>query len=258
MRRRKQVFEVMGEALGIALAMLVNTFNFPLYLLSGGVLPAWDLFAPPMIEVTRARSFTFRTTDTRVEKATLGNEAGLYGAAYLPWVERQRRMQCGWESISARAGRARCWWTRAGRIRAGFTAPHEDMRMERPLWAEQRPENWWDAAVQAIRGVLAQAGVSGGEIRGIGLSGQMHGLVILDAADAGDPPVADLVRPAQPAAGGCHQCQTAAARMCCAGPPIRCSPASRCPSCSGCAITSRSISSACARCCCRRTTCASA
>jgi len=38
-----------------------------------------------MIEVTRERSFTFRTTDTRIEKATLGNEAGLYGAAYLPW-----------------------------------------------------------------------------------------------------------------------------------------------------------------------------
>ncbi len=40
-----------------------------------------------------------------------------------------------------------------GKIRAGFTAPHEDMRMERPLWAEQRPENWWDAAIEAIRGV---------------------------------------------------------------------------------------------------------
>ena len=35
-------------------------------------------------------------------------------------------------------------------------SPHEEMRMERPLWAEQRPENWWDAAVDAIRGVLAQ------------------------------------------------------------------------------------------------------
>jgi xylulokinase len=67
-----------------------------------------------------------------------------------------------------------------GGVRAGFTAPHEDMRMERPLWAEQRPENWWDAAVGAIRGALAQAGVAGSEVRGIGLSGQMHGLVILD------------------------------------------------------------------------------
>jgi xylulokinase len=69
-----------------------------------------------------------------------------------------------------------------GGVRAGFTAPHEDMRMERPLWAEQRPENWWDAAVDAIRGVLAQAGVAGSEVKGIGLSGQMHGLVILDDA----------------------------------------------------------------------------
>ena len=67
-----------------------------------------------------------------------------------------------------------------GSIRAGFTAPHEDMRMERPLWAEQRPENWWEAAVEAIRGVLAEAHITGRDVRGIGLSGQMHGLVILD------------------------------------------------------------------------------
>jgi xylulokinase len=54
------------------------------------------------------------------------------------------------------------------------------MRMERPLWAEQRPENWWEAAVEAIRGVLAEAHITGRDVRGIGLSGQMHGLVILD------------------------------------------------------------------------------
>jgi glucokinase len=85
--RAKRVFEIMGEMLGVALAMLANVFNYPLYLLSGGILPAWDFFAPKMIAVMRERSFTFRTTNTRIEKATLGNEAGLYGAAYLPWVE---------------------------------------------------------------------------------------------------------------------------------------------------------------------------
>jgi glucokinase len=85
--RARRVFEIMGEMLGVALAMLANTFNYPLYLLSGGILPAWEFFAPKMFEVTRERSFTFRTTDTRIDKATLGNEAGLYGAAYLPWVE---------------------------------------------------------------------------------------------------------------------------------------------------------------------------
>jgi len=67
-----------------------------------------------------------------------------------------------------------------GKIRASATAPHEDMLMERPLWAEQRPQNWWDAALEAIRGALARAQISGCEVRGIGLSGQMHGLVILD------------------------------------------------------------------------------
>ena len=44
------------------------------------------------------------------------------------------------------------------------------------------PENWWDAAQNAIRGVLAAAGVPAA-IRGIGLSGQMHGLVLLDGSD---------------------------------------------------------------------------
>ena len=82
-----RIFRLAGEALGMALATLVNTFNFPLYLLSGGMLGAWDLFAPAMLEEARRRSFTLRNTDTRIEKAALGNEAGLYGAAYLPWVE---------------------------------------------------------------------------------------------------------------------------------------------------------------------------
>jgi sugar (pentulose or hexulose) kinase len=50
-------------------------------------------------------------------------------------------------------------------------------------WAEQRPENWWDAAQSAIRGVLGAAGASGRDVRGIGLSGQMHGLVLLDESD---------------------------------------------------------------------------
>ncbi|HKW99612.1 MAG TPA: xylulokinase [Bryobacteraceae bacterium] len=67
-----------------------------------------------------------------------------------------------------------------GKIRGSFTAPHEDMRMERPLWAEQRPENWWDATIDAVRGAIAEAHISGRDVRGIGLSGQMHGLVILD------------------------------------------------------------------------------
>jgi glucokinase len=88
-QKARSIWRVMGESLGATLAMLINTFNFPLYLLSGGMLPAWDLFAPAMIQAVERQSATYRLTQgaTRIEKATLGNEAGLYGAAYLPWIE---------------------------------------------------------------------------------------------------------------------------------------------------------------------------
>jgi xylulokinase len=71
---------------------------------------------------------------------------------------------------------------RTGAVVAAHTVAHEGIHMERPLWAEQHPENWWDAAAEAVRGVLSAAGVDGSAVRGIGLSGQMHGLVILDSA----------------------------------------------------------------------------
>lgn len=87
--KAREIWRVMGESLGGTLAMLINTFNFPLYLLSGGMLPAWDLFGPPMMQAVERQSATYRLTKdtTRIEQATLGNEAGLYGAAYLPWIE---------------------------------------------------------------------------------------------------------------------------------------------------------------------------
>ena len=85
--RAKRVFESMGRALGIAIANLINTFNFPLYLVSGGPLPAWDLFSPAMFAEIKKRSFTFEPTGTRVERALLGSDAGLFGAAYLPFCQ---------------------------------------------------------------------------------------------------------------------------------------------------------------------------
>jgi glucokinase len=88
--KAKRIFEAMGRYLGVALATLVNIFNFPLYLLSGGPLPAWEFFAPAMLEEARWRSFTFRHAETKVEKAILGHEAGLFGAAYLPLLERRK------------------------------------------------------------------------------------------------------------------------------------------------------------------------
>ena len=54
----------------------------------------------------------------------------------------------------------------------------------RPLWSEQDPALWWDGTQVAIRSVLAEMGVSGSEVAGIGLTGQMHGLVLLDDSGA--------------------------------------------------------------------------
>ena len=87
--KARTIWRVFGEALGLALATLINAFNFPLYLLSGGVLPAWEFFAPHMERVAQERSYTYRATltETRIAPAALGNEAGLFGAAYLPWLE---------------------------------------------------------------------------------------------------------------------------------------------------------------------------
>src|SRR6187399_3115787 len=73
--KAKAIFDQMGRALGIALANLINTFNFPLYLLSGGMLPAWSLFWPELEAQVKMRSFTYRTSKTRIERATLGSEA---------------------------------------------------------------------------------------------------------------------------------------------------------------------------------------
>lgn len=47
-------------------------------------------------------------------------------------------------------------------------------------WAEQDPSDWWRAAAEGIRAVLEASGVPSDDIAGIGLSGQMHGLVMLD------------------------------------------------------------------------------
>jgi xylulokinase len=57
-----------------------------------------------------------------------------------------------------------------------------DFSVPRPLWSEQAPGGWWDGTVAAIRSVVASTGVSGEDIAAIGLTGQMHGAVVLDRA----------------------------------------------------------------------------
>src|SRR5207244_7749117 len=57
-------------------------------------------------------------------------------------------------------------------------------RMPKPGWAEHDPEDWWKATVRAVRAVLELTALSGADIGAIGLSGQMHGVVLLDEAAA--------------------------------------------------------------------------
>lgn len=47
-------------------------------------------------------------------------------------------------------------------------------------WAEQDPLDWWNASVEGMKAVIAKSGVKKEDIKGIGISGQMHGLVMLD------------------------------------------------------------------------------
>ena len=55
-------------------------------------------------------------------------------------------------------------------------------------WAEQDPADWWNASVSTIREVVEKGGIDAKEIVGLGISGQMHGLVMLDEKN-------DVIRP---------------------------------------------------------------
>lgn len=67
-----------------------------------------------------------------------------------------------------------------GRIVASAVEEYP-MYTPRPLWAEQDPNDWWQAAIHSIQRVLRESNVAPGAIAGLGLTGQMHGMVILDA-----------------------------------------------------------------------------
>ena len=66
-----------------------------------------------------------------------------------------------------------------GEVVAVASSPHT-LQTPRPLWSEQNPREWWDAVTVSIRSALEQAGLRGEQIGAVGLTGQMHGLVLLD------------------------------------------------------------------------------
>jgi len=69
-----------------------------------------------------------------------------------------------------------------GKLIAGAASEHAPFRTAHPGWAEQDPEDWWRAAKAAIHGALADAPEPRQPIAAIGLTGQMHGAVMLDEA----------------------------------------------------------------------------
>src|SRR5215813_6217226 len=78
---------------------------------------------------------------------------------------------------------------KSGKVISSATEEHEPFASPQIGWAEQKPEDWWRATGIAVRKALGSAGLGGDAIACVGFSGQMHGAVMLDDADA-------VVRPA--------------------------------------------------------------
>ena len=96
------IFVRFGRVLGIMMADLVNVLNLDMFVIGGGVVSAWDAFAPTMFAELRERSLVYAATDpedkgssevkpwtrkrTIITQALLGSDAGLYGAARIPMM----------------------------------------------------------------------------------------------------------------------------------------------------------------------------
>lgn len=89
----RQIFEVVGRALGMVLADMVNALNLPMYVIGGGLASGWEAFAPAMFDELQKRSYVYVATapdeslparkHTLITRALLGSDAGLIGAARL-------------------------------------------------------------------------------------------------------------------------------------------------------------------------------
>jgi len=66
-----------------------------------------------------------------------------------------------------------------GKVVAVASSPHT-LQTPKPLWSEQDPQEWWEAVRASILAILKKSDIQGKSIAAVGLTGQMHGLVLLD------------------------------------------------------------------------------
>ena len=71
----------------------------------------------------------------------------------------------------------------------GTATTEQPLSTPKPLWSEQDPAYWWSGMIKSVKDVLKQTGLQGSDIAAVGLTGQMHGLTMLDAKG-------DVLRPA--------------------------------------------------------------
>jgi glucokinase len=81
--RSRGALEAAGEALGIVLAGVANLLNPEAICLGGGLSGAFDLLKPPLERTLRRRAFRLASESLDISRATLGNDAGILGAARL-------------------------------------------------------------------------------------------------------------------------------------------------------------------------------
>ena len=93
----QQIFKVVGQALAMVLADMINALNLPMYVIGGGLASGWEAFAPTMFAELRKRSYVYAATapderlpargHTVITRALLGSDAGLVGAARLALMQ---------------------------------------------------------------------------------------------------------------------------------------------------------------------------
>jgi len=84
---------------------------------------------------------------------------------------------CGTSSIKASLIDAQ-----TGKVVASASSPTKEMPVSAPQpgWAEQCPQTWWDNLKIATQQILAESNIAPADIKAIGISYQMHGLVLVD------------------------------------------------------------------------------